>query len=216
MLAILGFIVATIIFVVYGYSVSHITIRVKAINFKYFGGAYSLLGLACIVWALGSLINNPTALSVSVLVSDFILLAATMAIINSVLSNKNRALINILIAIGGTSLLVIRNILAPPDPYIKAGVLVFNSQITVAIILAIVFVVIWMPINLKVARSITSHLKRLPLQSISELIFVIASFSVVTFIMARRPITVALAFVILCCAFIPLIFINYLTKKSHL
>lgn len=214
MLATIGFTAAAVIFMVYGYSLSYIKDRVNRYNLFYFSIAYGLLGLACLIWALGALVGTDASLAVCVFVGNLAVLAATAAIINSVICDRYRLLISLLIMIAGIGLLAIRTLFMPAEPFLKDGVLVFNSQLLVALILAIIFVAIWMPINLKVSRAITSNIKTIPLKTMGEMIFIIASFSVVSFIIARKPITVALSFAILCCAFIPLTFINYLAYRD--
>lgn len=214
MLATIGFFIAAIIFIVYGYTLYKLKNKNFKDNITLFTLAYILLGVACVTWALGAIIGTDSSLKTCVFMGNISVIAATIVIINSVWGNKYRVLLNTLLVVISACLLVLRNLLIPPEPFMKDGVLVFNTQTIVLLAFAIIFIGIWMPINLRVSRQITKNIRLLPMQAIGEIAFVLASFGVVGFIAAQKPLTVALSFIILCSAFIPLTFINYLALRD--
>jgi hypothetical protein len=214
----LGFYAAALLFGLYGYSVKIERTKdgpagiLRLSSFRY---AYYMLALACAIWATSTLLgkDDPSMLSDGVIFGNAALLAGTVSIIDTILPKKHRQ--TLLLVLGGSlaALLFARAMFLPPQAYVQNGILVFNSPTILTIAFSVLFVGIWLPINLLVSRHVTKKIAVLPLKTISAISFVIATMGVLVFLAARRPTGLALSFAVICCAFASLAATNYLERK---
>lgn len=214
MLGIIGFTAAALVFGLYAYSLRAVQTKDSKLRMRSFRWAYYLLALACWVWALGIASGLDGVLVASVIFGNVAILAATIALVDAVTNAKYR--IKAVTALAAAAVLFVgaRLLFLMPEPFIINGILVFNSQPVVSVVLGVLFIGVWLPVNLYVSKRITANQGVLPLQSISAIAFITATLGVIVFLAAHRPATLVLSFGVLCCAFASLAGVNYLKRKE--
>ena len=218
MLAAMGFTATGICFGIFGYTFYELVVRKAKLGLQKYSYAYYCLGLAMLVWGIAVAIGGNTILKQSVIVGDGLLLLGTIFMLELWLGEKYENW-SWLAVVASMALLILRATELPPNPYMKGGILIFNTQTPAAIILGIIFVGIWLPVNLKVAKFITHKIKQDIVSNTYAAIYVTATLAALIFIAARRTITVILSFAAIGISFALLIWSNILiaklTEKKH-
>ncbi len=212
MLAALGFTITGLFFGIFAYTFNNLVIDKTNLKLSQFSYAYYSLALALLTWGLAAAIGNSELLKWSVIVGDGFLLLGTLCMVGMWLGKKNRVWLW-LAAFLSIALLFARAIQYPPTPYMRSGILIFNTQTIVAATIAAIFVVIWLPVNLRVAKQITHKVGQDDITIIYSGIYVAATVAALIFLAARRTLTVVLSFVAIGICFAMLIKSNMLIAK---
>jgi len=213
MLATLGFLITGVFFGVFATTFLALVARGSKLQLKQFGYAYYMLGLAFLGYGLASAVGSQGWLEASVLAGNVFLLAGTLCMLDLVLPQRQRLFWRLALVTIGAALLYMRVTLYPPDPYILKGVLIFNSQAPVAITLGLLFVGVWLPINIRVARQVVRAVKQESIEMVYSWLYTLATVSALLFLAARRTTTVVLSFIAISICFALLILSNVVVKS---
>jgi hypothetical protein len=212
MLATLGFVITGLCFGIFAYTFNTLVIAKTNLKFVQFAYAYYCLGLALLTWGVAAAIGGDDLLRRSVIVGNSFLLLGTLFMLSVWLGQKNRSWVW-LAAVIAIVLLYVRASHYPPTPYMKDGILIFNTQTPVAIVLGLIFTTIWLPVNLGVARTLVRKIGQEGMASIYSAIYLMATLSALLFLAARRVATVILSFAALTICFVMLVASNIFVKK---
>ncbi len=212
-LAFIGFTIAGIIFGVYAFTFYSFTKNKLPGYLNGYASTYALLALAFLIWGVISLVGDQNLLQWSVLFGNALLLAATTLLAAVLLKSKNKATI---LAIGfllSAVLVWLRMTYYPPMPSIVNGILVFNTQAPVAIMLGAIFALIWLPANLSVAKLVSSKIPMPEMSFLYSFIYVASTFSAVLFISSDTIPLILLSFTALTLCFAMLLMSNFVLRK---
>ncbi|MFI5270845.1 MAG: hypothetical protein ACHQT9_02270 [Candidatus Saccharimonadales bacterium] len=212
MLATVGFIVTGICFFVFAFTFHQIIVDKVHLKVDSFVYAYYALGLAFITWGIAAAINKQVSLNHSIIIGDALLIIGTLFMFNVLLTKKYRFFIYPAIVLGAY-LLYLRAAIYTPIPYMKGGLLIFNSQFSVALILGILFIGIWLPGSVKVTFAITKKIHQDSIRNMYAYMYCTATFATLIFIAARRVLTVVISFIAMGVCFAMLIGSNLLMGK---
>lgn len=208
-LAFVGFFIAGIVFAIYASTFYRMTGKKIHAYLKNYAFAYMCLAAAFLVWAVASI--QTTFLVNSVIIGNILLLTGSIFLLN-ILFNKKKYLKYIAVVCGvalSIEFIYVRLGYFAPIPYMESGVLVFNTQKTIQILLDLLFVFIWLPANLSVAKTITANIKIEGLSYIYSFIYSVSTIAAVLLINFRTVPMVVLSFVVLGICFIMLLYSNY-------
>ena len=191
MLATLGFIITGVCFAAFAYTFKTKVIDKTKLPLHQFSYAYYCLALALITWGIAAAIGGETLLMNSVIIGNAFLLLGTLFMLEIWLGKEK---LNWLLVFGliGAVLMVLRFEYYPPAPYMQDGILIFNTQTAVALVLGAIFLLIWLPVNLRVAKLVTHAIRQDSIASIYSYIYIAATLSALIFIASRRVLTVVL------------------------
>ncbi|HSW37777.1 MAG TPA: hypothetical protein VLG37_05440 [Candidatus Saccharimonadales bacterium] len=91
------------------------------------------------------------------------------------------------------------------------GILFFNSQRLVSFTLTAVFLLIWLPVNLRIAQMMTGNLQSQTL--IYKLLYTTATLSAAIFLLAKTPLAVSLSFTAISVSFLSLVVSNFYAER---
>jgi len=211
MLATIGFGITAILFFVFA-----ATLRAwaKSDHIKVFGlyaQAYVLVAGAFILWSICSAIGNKDYLALSVVIGDIILLIATLLIATILFTGTTQQRLWLWgLGVAGVVAIAIRTIYFYPQPYMTHGVLFFNSQRAVSFTLSAAFLLIWLPVNLQVARLLTTKLPSH--EQLLRILFAMATLSTVIFLLSKTPLALSLSFSAISASFLVLILATHYIK----
>lgn len=214
MLAEIGFLVTGVCFAMFAYTFKTFVINKTKLALGQFAWAYFFLALALLTWGIAVAIGGGLLLRNSVFVGDFFLLCGTLLMLDLLLG-VNRRFWLMLAAAAGLLLLNYRSRHYPPHPYMDGSVMIFNTQTPVAISLGLMFLLVWLPANLKVAKQVTGRIKEDGLSNIYSYIYIAATISALVFIASRRVFTVVLSFIALGICFLMLLASNILVDVTE-
>lgn len=216
MLAVLGFTVTGFLFLLFALSIPN---KKHSENILYFKISYILLAVAFFGYAVASQINSSATLARSMIIGNVWIFIATLFMLSIYLfKNKYKKYYIYMAALLAILLLVIRVVYFYPEPYIQDSILVFNSERFVSFLLSAIFLIIWLPVNLNIAKNILKDTHFEVLERQFAFMYTAATFSAIIFLLAKKPLTLALSFIALSLAFAMLIISNVLivrSKESH-
>ncbi len=212
MLATLGFTVTGLCFGIFAYTFNRLVAHKINLKLSQFSYAYYALALAILTWAVAAAIGGDELLKRSVIVGDGFLLIGTLCMLDVWLGKQRRAWLG-LAGLAAASLLYVRAVYYSPTPYLRGGILIFNTQTVVAIALGLLFALIWLPVNLRVAKLVTTKLRHKDINNVYSAIYITATAAVLIFLAARRTVTVILSFAAIGVCFVMLIGSNILLSK---
>jgi hypothetical protein len=212
MLAAFGFTITGVCFGVFAYTFSRLVIDKTHLKLSHFSYAYYSLAFALLTWGFAAAFGGDDLLNKSVLVGDGFLLLGTLFMLDVWLDKKNRAWLWLAVLIAGV-LLYLRATHYSPTPFMRDGILIFNTQTAAALVLAGIFAIIWLPVNLKVAKLITHKAGLDNISSMYSAVYIAATIAALIFLAARRTITVLLSFAAIGICFVMLIRSNMLIAK---
>jgi hypothetical protein len=211
MLAELGFLVTGVCFAAFAVTFWTFVLNKTKLELHQFSYAYFSLALALLTWGIAVSIGGDTLLKNSVLVGDLFLMCGTLFMLDILLSVRNQLWL-LAAAVLSLWLLHIRAVSYPPHPEMHSGILLFNTQKPVAIVLSAIFLLVWLPANLKVAKLVTHKIKQDSISNLYSYIYIAATVSALIFIASRRTITVAISFAALGICFLMLLSSNLLVE----
>ncbi len=193
MLGSLGFLLTALILFLFAYTFDRL-VKKDDPTLRPFGFAYLLIGLAFLMWGFLSLANAQSSLAHSVLIGDVLIFAATTASL-LILVPKHWQRIMVLAAAAVTLMVMyIRIKYYYPDPFFLNGILYFNIQHPIAILISVA-VVGWLPACMKAAQTVTT---RKNLQRFYPIYLSAYALTIVTaalFIQAQRRVIIIESFI---------------------
>src|SRR5581483_4986502 len=212
MLATFGFTIAGIFFLLFGLTFREQVIKRTKLGLSGFVHAYYSLAVALWVWAVASANGSDEWLKRSVIIGDLFLLVGTLFMLSLWLSKKTKHWLWLATMVA-LLLVYIRVKYYYPAPFLRDSLLIFNTQQPVAVVLGLIFTLVWLPTNIKVARLVTDKIKQPTLRSTYSMIYALATASALIFIAAKKTSTVALSFASITVCFAMLIASNWLVAK---
>lgn len=212
-LAFIGFFIAGVIFAVYAYTFQSITEKKFPTYVKNYAFAYYSLAFAFLVWAFASL--NTDLLPLSVILGNALLLVGSLYLL-TVLFHEHHTVKYAVLAWGlifSVTFLYARLTYFAPDPFLREGVLVFNTQQPIAIILILLFLLIWLPANLKIAREVTAPMKIEGMPFVYAFLYALSTVAAIFFITFKTVPMVVASFVVLNVCFVMLLFSSYIVHR---
>lgn len=214
-LATIGFTITGIFFVIYAYTFYSLAGKKIQTILKSFSYAYFALAIAFLSWGVAAFIGEQNLLNLSVIGGNVLFLLSTIFLLDLYLSdNKNFRTAGLI----GVSLLAIvflwwRISYFPPRPILSDGILIFNTDFPVAVILSLIILLIWLPINIKVAKLVSQKIKAEGISFIYSSIYVMTTIAALLFISARTVPIIILSFTAITICFAMLIFSNIVIYK---
>jgi hypothetical protein len=212
MLATFGFITTGICFAVFAYTFDTLVIEKTKLRLRSFSRAYYCLAVALLSWGVAASTNENEVLKRSVIIGNALILLGTLSMLNLWLGYKSRQWLwpAFLVAV---ALLYIRISHYSPAPYIKDGILIFNTQTPVDVAIGLLFVLVWLPVSLKVAQQVTDAVNQHSITRIYSAVYIVSAVSALIFLSARRAITIVISFTAIGVCFAMLIQSNMLVAK---
>lgn len=213
MLASLGFLTAALLLLLFAYTFDNL-IKKGDEDLKPFALAYTLVALAFLIWGLLVLTNAQAALPRSVLIGDGVLLTASICAAYTFMPAKRKNPFAIAAVIAAAALLYLRARYYYPAPVLKDGVLFFNTQRPVEILLSATVILAWLPACMKAAGMITGKgvLRRYYTLYVST--YAITIISAALFIQAKRRAVVIESFVGFSVSILLLLVSNLVAKNA--
>lgn len=208
MIGIVGFFVAALTFLIYGYTSYELAERKKTFDRASYLFAYLLIAFACVVWGMSINLSMST-LSNGVLFGDYLLLAATIALLLTLVKKEQK-----LLALAGglliSGLLIwTRSATLDTNPVVSDGILVFNTPRVFGGLLALVVLVIWVRANMHYFTEAVDKKLQPIVRPAYFSMNVLGFISVTAFLFARKSLTIIVAFAMLVGSFIMLAVLNY-------
>ena len=210
-LAFFGFSAVGLLFTCYAFSFYRVTSKgFSNLHSGSYACGYFSVALAFLTWSI-AVLYKPFP-QTSILAGDAFLLLSTLCFLN-VLINCDLKARSILLAVASVVAILLfwlRSTYYPPQAYVENGVLVFNTPLAVAILLDAVFLFVWLPTNLYVARIIS---KAVPIEGMPlaySFIYAILTVSAILFIAFKTVPLIIISFIIIGISFILLFASNYI------
>jgi hypothetical protein len=212
MLAAFGFITTGICFAVFAYTFYKFVVLKAKLKLEAFSLAYLALAVAFVFWGVAAAFGNVDLLASSVIVGNGLIVLGSIAML-SLLPKQYRNMAVAMGTLAGALLLYLRDMYYLPEPYMRGGILIFNTQLPVAMLLSAIFLFVWLPINVYVARQVAHAIRQDSIASIYSWIYGAATLCSIVFLSARRVVTVVLSFLAIGVCFVLLIMSNLLVDK---
>lgn len=211
-LATIGFVTTGIFFGIYAYTFYLLAGKKLQASLKSFAYAYFSLSLAFLIWGVVAFIGDQNLLNLSVIAGNILLLLSTVFLLNLHFEN-NKVITTVVSVLFSLVFIWWRITYFPPQPLITNGILVFGTQLPVAIILGLILLTIWLPTNIKVANLVAEKLKIKGMSFIYSSIYIMATIASLLFISARTIPVIILSFVGITLCFAMLIASNIIIDK---
>ncbi len=208
-LATIGFIVGAVLFAGYAYSIRSYTVSCGISRF--YPWAYYTLALTFLLWGIATANGNQHFLNISILLGNALILIGSALLLEIVTHKKGIVLWGVVIAI---VIFIARLMFFSPAPYMQGGILIFNTNIIVSLVYAMLFFCIWLPANLSVGKAIGSLGKSPEFTQLLRGLFGLSTIAAVFMPIARTPIMVVVAFVTLAVCYSVLIAVNVLLRDN--
>lgn len=215
MLAALGFGVVGTFLAIFALTFEFMVVRKTRLYASEFALAYGFLAIAFWVWAIAAAFNNIGYLQVSVILGDALILAASLTLLDLLLHlSKYRSLWLFVATAICLYLLLERMSLYPPSAYMDGGILIFNGQTAVNVILGLIVAGIWLPVSVMIGRELAVEIRQSHLWVMFAGIYACGMVGALLFASAHRLPLVICAFVVLGLSFIMLITSNIVVSKE--
>jgi hypothetical protein len=213
-LAFIGFTITGILFLIYSASFLWFKGKNRSSEVNAFAIAFLFLGITFSMWGLVAGFYNEY-MGDSILLGNALLLASTICLL-SIVFNKNKMKSLALLTATFLSLffLLYRWKYAFPEPVLTDGVLIFKTQFQISIVWMAIFLLVWFPACLKMARLNTSRLKMKDMLFPFQFVYGISILSAILFMSASTVNSVIIFFTILNICFLMLLASNILLIKE--
>lgn len=215
MLAAIGFITTGILVTVFADTFDRHVAKPYKLHIWQFSAAYYSLALALMIWGVASLTQDSQILRFAVLAGDGWILAGSVLLLSLVNYRKyyyELLLVEVSLAI---TLLCTRAVFYSPAPVVRDGLLYFNTQRPAAIAIGALFALVWLPVNVLVAKLVTDRAKLTGLNQLYTSLYVGAVLAALFFLGARRAAAVVVSFSGVALMFLLLIFSNLVVRKGN-
>lgn len=212
MLGFVGFFITGLVIIAYALTSAKILPKLIGSESTSYVSAHIFLGAAFLGWGLSTLLGSEGILEMSILVGTFLLFVATVLMSNVIFKKSFHLVLSIALLIGMAAM-VIRSAYFDPTAYISGGLLHFDTHAGLAIVLGILFVTVWLPVNIKIANKMSEIVLFDDLRIIYASIYSLATLSAVLFLGARRDWVIIATFVIMGVCFALLLLSNIFINK---
>lgn len=185
MLATIGFLTTALLLILFAYTFNDLVVKDGEKELRPFALAYLLVALAFVMWGIVSLDSETTLLPRTVGVGDALLLTASLCAASAYITRRKGVILGFGAALGA-ALLYVRINHYYPHPSLDNGVLFFNTQRPIAVILSAIIVIAWLPACMKAARIITAKAGLQRYYQLYVCTYALAIISAALFIEARR------------------------------
>ncbi len=211
-LAVLGFITAGILLGLFGLTFIYLIGRDTKSSIKDFGYAYICVSVAFFIWGFAAFSGNKNFLNTSVLMGNALFFLGTLFLISTNIGiSKNIKLAGF--AAVATLFFVLRLSYFPPAPTMIDGILVFNTQLPIAIILGLMVLGVWLPVSIKVGRILANGLNLPNFSYIFSSMYVLATISLILFLAARSTNGLIISFIGLLISLMILLTSNFIIDQ---
>lgn len=215
MLAVIGFTLTGLIVLAFAATFDRYIIQPHKLGIWQFSAAYYCLACALLLWGMASSVNDPRFLQFSVMAGNGLLLMATGLLASLVIPRKYLQDLAVIGSLIGALLLSARAIYFLPEPAMRDGILLFNTQVPVQIAISAAFALIWLPVNVRIAEMVTSVAKQPSMQQLYVSLYVAATITALLFLSARRFIVIVLSFAMIGLLFLLLTASNYVVHRTR-
>lgn len=214
MLATIGFLAAALLLVLFS-ATFYSLVKTKHKSLRPFAWAYLLVAVACLMWAVLSLMAaNYMTLGRSVLIGDDLLMVASVCAAWVVIPPKWQNYVIPAALVLAVVLVYVRGTYYYPTPSLQGGVLFFNTQHPVAVALSAMLLVAWLPASMKVARTLTNTAVLKRYYSLYVSLYAMTVISAALFIQAHRRRIIILSFVAFAACILLLLLSNVAIKRG--
>src|SRR3989338_4830342 len=170
-LATIGFTIAGLFFAIYGGAISGLPQSRLPTQFKSSAHAYFFLATAFFIWAAAASLGD--LLTESVLIGNILILAGSIFMLNFIFADSDRRAFVLVVGILLSFVFFyLRLAVFIPQPEIINGILVFNTDLPIALLLAGIFGLIWLPANLRAAKILAQAGGQSQLQGVYSIIHI--------------------------------------------
>lgn len=214
MLATIGFLTAALLLILFA-GTFYALVKTKHKTLRPFAWAYLLVALACLMWAVLSLLSaNDMTLGRSVLIGDDLLMVASVCAAWVVIPPKWQNYVIPAALILAVVLVYIRGTYYYPQPSLQSGVLFFNTQHPVAVALSAVLLAAWLPASMKVARTLTNTVALRRFYALYVSLYALTVISAALFIQAHRRRIIILSFAAFAACILLLLLSNLVARRG--
>lgn len=211
MLGIIGFLALGILAILYAYTFSINFKLVPVREKRLFASAFGLLGMCAFIW-MGTFFVNESFVNELVYLTDVLLVIATGCML-AIFVDISRPIIFTLVTTLGATLLALRAYAVPSEAYISNGILNFNLPREVAFGFGLLFLIIWLPANIKIVEmALRNSTLRIYKNSV-HVLFISNVLMACLFLSAQREIMIIITFVSITVLFLLLSISNILIGK---
>lgn len=214
MLATLGFLITAALLVIFAYTFDNL-VKKDNRELRPFGLAYLLVAVSFLMWGVLSLVDASNGtLAKSVMIGDALLLSASICSVLVFISSRRQVGVTAVLGVVSATLLVVRANNYYPEPFIKDGILHFNIQHNVAVLLSVIIVAAWLPACMQAARVISVKHGLARFYTLFMSAYALAIISAALFIQARRRTIIIESFIAFSVSVLLLLISNLLAKNS--
>lgn len=215
MLGTIGFSVAAITFFIFGYTSYQLAAHKPKYDRSGFLMAYTLITLACLVWAIGTQLAS-RYLHTSVLIGDLLLLMASTMLLVTTLPQKWHMVAMFGGALATLGLLLLRIKSSGAEPALINNVLIFNTPKAFGVLLVVILYFVWVRANMYFFAEVIDKDLQVLLRPAYFSSNVFAFLGVSGFLFSRKDITVVTSFCIIVASFISLVMVNNYVKARSI
>lgn len=208
MIGSIGFVLASIMFLAYGFSANKLAKPKKNFDHKSYFIAYIFVAIACLVWGLGMHLGKDLINQV-VIVGDCLLFGAIIALVVTSAKKKEKVPALIVGIITFSLLLAVRLLSPSIDPVIRDGVLVFNTPRIFGTILSLAILIVWVKTNMAYFKEAVPAKLQAILRPSYFSMNVLGFIGVTGFLFARKNLTIIVSFSMIVISFAVLTSLNY-------
>jgi hypothetical protein len=216
MLAVLGFNVTGLLFYLFAVTITSSSHKRTNRLIELYQYGYMFLSLTFFGYGIASVLQSPGALSLSVIIGNILLLAATLLMLAILFDgHKYKSVVLYGSAFLGAAMILVRIFYFYPEPYLEDSMLFFNSQRFISFLLSAIFLLIWLPVNLRISHHLSLRTKSEDLSRLYVYVYATATFSAVIFLLAKKPVTLILSFVAISTSFLMLTASNLYIRSTE-
>lgn len=216
MLGIIGFLIGALVIASFAITSQDAYATVEPRRLKLFGFAFGSLALTMLLWAgvvaMGS--DNPINTREMLVAGDVILLAGTSALVAGMFRRTSILVMLCLAAVAALAVMV-RSFQYPPAGFVLDGLLHFNLTGDIRLAFTGIFLLIWLPAMIQVAREAVQDRAFIGLEKALPASFMVLIFVTTLFLSARRPAVIIGLFVAIIVTFLAMTLVNLIAIHLH-
>lgn len=178
---------------------------------RLFVNAYGLLGLSALTWATTFFVAD-AAVSQLVFASDVLLVIATGCMLGIVFNAARPRVFAPLVLIGA-GLITVRAFVVPSTAYVADGLLIFDLSQAEALVIGLVFLIVWLPATIKVVHLALRSPSLVQFRNLVSFLFMSVVLMTGFFLTARRPVMIVISFASIILLFATLAGVNVALKR---
>ncbi len=211
MLGVIGFISAFFAILLFVASFRYAYPRLDRSVALSFTSAFMMLASIMAFAAIALLIDNPETLKSTIIAIDIVLLIATGFLLNILLPIKNPLILTLLAVVAG--LAIAARVTSEPTAVISEGILYFNIEGSMRLIMMAGLFGVWFPASYIVARQAVKTVAAEQFHRIIELAYIMLTISAGIFFAARTQNMILASFGALVVTFVSITGFNVMLKR---